>query len=211
MYVTDTESVAANPLIIVQHQREQLALAGQPYLLPPSANTYDALYSNEHYSTYGTQHSLTTNNSFARTLVQRAPTAITLFPLSTTLPLEQCTSSCHMFPLRRPVGFIYVSTHNAIIGGKICIRVLPASPFLPCDAPGLSRYPYPQGKPCISVLFRWERKTLAILYALRGFPVGVKFVFFHQIESNTIRFTIKKNTLRFNRVLRYSNILRSIE
>ena len=80
--------------------------------------------------------------------VQRVPTAITLFPLSTAPSLEQCTSSCHTFPLRRAVGFIYVSTRNTIIGGDICIRVLPVSPFSPCDAPGISRYPHPEGEPC---------------------------------------------------------------
>ena len=52
----------------------------------------DVLCSNEHYSTYSTQHPLTTNNSVAHTLVQRAPGAITLFPLRTALSLEQCTS-----------------------------------------------------------------------------------------------------------------------
>ena len=81
---------------------------------------------------YGTQHPLTTNNSFARTSVQRARTATTLFPLSTTLSLEQCTSSCHTFPLRRAVGF----------------RALPMSLFSPCDAPVISRYPHPEGEPC---------------------------------------------------------------
>ena len=68
-------------------------------------NTCDVLYSNEHYSTYGTQHPLTTNNSFARTSAQRAPTAITLFPLGTTLSSEQCTtSSCHTFPPEKQWG-----------------------------------------------------------------------------------------------------------
>ena len=90
--------------------RERLTLAGQPYPLPLSANTCDALYSNEHYSTYCTQHPLTTNNSFARTSAQRAPTAITLSPLSATLSSEQCTSSCYTFPITRAVEFIYVST-----------------------------------------------------------------------------------------------------
>ena len=43
------------------------------------------------------------------------PTAIQLFPLSTTLSLEQCTSSCHAFPPRRAVGLIYVCTQSTII------------------------------------------------------------------------------------------------
>ena len=110
------------------------------------------LYSNEHYSTYDIHsiHPQTTNNSFVRTSVQHAPTDITtLFPLSTTLSLEQCTSSCHTFPLRRAVGSIYVSTRYTIIGGNLCIRVLPVSPFSPCDAPGISRcYPHPEREPC---------------------------------------------------------------
>ena len=104
-----------------------------------------------HYSTYGTQHPLTNNNSFARTSVQRAPTAIILFPLSTTLSLEQYTSSCHTFPLRGAAGFIFVSTRNTITGGKICIRVLPVFPFSPCDAHGISCYPHPEGEPCVYV------------------------------------------------------------
>ena len=126
-------------------------MAGQPYPLPPSANTCDVLYNNEHHSTYGTQHPLTTNNSFSRTSVQRAPAAITLFPLSTTLSLEQCTSSRSTFPLKRAVGFIYVSTRSTIIGGKIVVRVLPVPPFSPCDAPGISRYPHLEGEPCTCI------------------------------------------------------------
>ena len=43
----------------------------------------------------------------------------------------------------------YVSTRDTIIDEKICIRVLPVSPFSPCDAPGVSRYPHPEGEPCI--------------------------------------------------------------
>ena len=98
-YATHTEIVAANQSILVQHPRATDIVTGQPYPLPPSANTCGVLYSNEHYSTCGTQHPLTTNKLFARTSVQRAPTAIhTLFPLSTALSLEQCTSSCHTFP-----------------------------------------------------------------------------------------------------------------
>ena len=65
--------------------QERRALDGQPYPSPTSPNTCDVLCSNEHYSTYGTQHRLITNNSFAYTCVQRAPTAITLFPPSITL------------------------------------------------------------------------------------------------------------------------------
>ena len=103
-YATHAEIVAANQLIIVQHPRA--TLAGQPYPLPPNANTCDVLCSNEHYSTHGTQHPLTTYNSFARTSIQRAPNAITLSPLSTTLSLEQCSSSCHTVPLRQAVVFI---------------------------------------------------------------------------------------------------------
>ena len=99
----------------------RLTFAGQPYPLPPSANTCDVPYSNEHYSTYGAQHPLTTKKSFARTSVQRAPTAIILFPLSAALSLEQCTGSCDTF-LLKAVGFIYVSTRNTIImGGNIYI------------------------------------------------------------------------------------------
>ena len=123
-YAIHTEIVAANQFIIVQRPRATDIVAGQPYPLPPSANTCDVLYSNEHYSTYGTQHPLTTNNSLARTSVQRAPTAIPLLLVGATISLEQCTSSCHTSPLRRAVGFIYVSTCNTVIGGKICIRML---------------------------------------------------------------------------------------
>ena len=136
-YATHTKIVAANELIMLDNIQVRLTFADQPYPLLPSANTCDVIYSNKHYSTYGTQHPLTTNYSFARTSVQRATTAITLFPLSTTLSLGQCTSSCHTFPLRRAVGFIYVSMRNTIIGGNVCIRVLPVSPFSPCDAPGI--------------------------------------------------------------------------
>ena len=75
-YATHTEIVAANELIIiVQHPRATGTVAGQPHPLP-SANTCDALYSNEHYSTCGTQHPLTTSNSCARTSVRRAPTPL---------------------------------------------------------------------------------------------------------------------------------------
>ena len=153
-YTTHTEITAANQLIIVQHPRATGIVAGQPYPLPPSANIRDVLHSNEHYSTYGTQHALTTNNSFARTSVQRAPTAITLFPLSTsttTLFLEQCTSSCHTFPLRIAVGFIYVSTRNTITGGKIRIPVLPVPlPFRLATPPGFHVTRIPKGNlvPC---------------------------------------------------------------
>ena len=67
----------------IQHRR---TLAGQPYPLPSSVRTFDALHSNEHYSTYyGAQHALTTTNSFARTSIQRSPTAISLLPLIATL------------------------------------------------------------------------------------------------------------------------------
>ena len=90
--------------LLLYNIQERLALAGQPYPLPPSANTCDVLYSNQHYTAYGTQHPLTTNNSFARISVQPAPTAITLFPLSATFSLEQCTSLCHTFPLRDQWG-----------------------------------------------------------------------------------------------------------
>ena len=97
-------------------------------------------------------HLLTTYNSCKGTSVQRAPTAITLFPLSTTattLSLEKCTSSRHTFPLTKAAEFIYVSTRNTSIGGKTFMRVLPVSPFSPRDVPGTSRYPHPAGGPCI--------------------------------------------------------------
>ena len=139
--------------------QERLTLAGHPYPLPPSAKTCDVLYSNEHCSTYGTQHPPTTNKSTARTSIQRAPTAITLFPLSTTLSLEQCTSSCHTFPLRRAVGFICASKPNTIIGGNIFIRVLPVSPFSPYDAPGILRHPHPEGEPCKGVFCTIRTET----------------------------------------------------
>ena len=113
--------------VLLYNIQERLALAGQPYPLPPSVNTCDVLFSNEHYySTYGTQHPLSTNNSFARTSVKRAPTAITLPTeyYSGTLSLDQCTSSCHTFPLRKAVGFTYEYANNTIIiGGKICMCV----------------------------------------------------------------------------------------
>ena len=54
-YATHTEFVAAYQLIIVYNIQKRLALSGQPYPLQPNANTCDILYSNEHYSTYGTQ------------------------------------------------------------------------------------------------------------------------------------------------------------
>ena len=131
--------MATNQLIIV-NTHKRLTLVGQPYQSPPSANTCDVLSSNEHCSTYGTQHCLTTNYSTARTSVQRSPTAITLFPLSTdtTFSLEQCTtvsSSCHTFPLRRSVGFIYVTPRNTNISRHIRIHVLPVFPISPFDAP----------------------------------------------------------------------------
>ena len=53
--------------------------------------------------------------------------------------------------LRRAVGLIYVSTRNTIIGGKLCILVLPVSPFPPCDARGISRYPHPEVESCIYI------------------------------------------------------------
>ena len=95
---------------------------------------------------------LRNNNSFARTSVQRAPTAITIFPLSTTtLSLEQCTSSCHRFPLREQWGF-YVSTRNTIIGGNIFIRVLPVSPFPLATPPGFHVTRIPKGNLVITVM-----------------------------------------------------------
>ena len=42
-----------NELLYLCNAQEGLTLAVQPYLLPPSANTYDVPYSNEHYFTYG--------------------------------------------------------------------------------------------------------------------------------------------------------------
>ena len=50
---------------------------------------------------------------------------------------------------KKSSGVIYVSTRNTIIGEKIFMRVLPVSPFSPCDAPGISRYPHPEGEPCM--------------------------------------------------------------
>ena len=47
------------------------------------------------------------------------------------------------------MGFIYVSTRNTVIGGKIFVRVLQVSAFSPFDAPGISRYTHPEGEPCI--------------------------------------------------------------
>ena len=143
MHSTYTKIVAANIfVVIVQHPRATDNGWSTLSNTTKCANTCGVRYSNEHYSTYGRQHPpLTTNNSFTRTSVQRAPTAIiTLFPLMNTttctaLYWEQCTSLlCHTSPLRRAVGFIYVSTRNTIIGGNICILVSPVSPFSPCDA-----------------------------------------------------------------------------
>ena len=149
-YATHTEIVAANQLIVVQHPRATDIGWSTLFITTKCKHVCVThhIATNEHYSTYGTRHPLTTNSSFTRTSVQRAPTAMTLFPLSTTLSLEQCTSSCLTFPLRRAVGFIYVSTRNTIEGGKIFIRVLPVSSFSPCDAPGISRYPHPEGELC---------------------------------------------------------------
>ena len=99
--------------------QQRLTLAGQPYQLYHQVQTHVTYYiaTSTIPRTVHRQYPLTTTNSFARTSsVQRAPTAITLFPLSTTTPsLEHCTSSCHYFPLSRAVGFICVSTRNTII------------------------------------------------------------------------------------------------
>ena len=69
-----TEIDAANQIIIVQHPKA--TDIGWSTLPSKCNNIKDALYSNEHYSKHGTQHSLTTNNAFARkSSLQRAPTA----------------------------------------------------------------------------------------------------------------------------------------
>ena len=42
----------------------------------------------------------------------------------------------------------YAQHHNR---WEICIRALPVSFFFPCDAPGISRYPHPEGEASIHV------------------------------------------------------------
>ena len=46
------------------------------------------------------------------------------------------------------------------IGERILIRVLPVSPFSPCDALGISRYPHPEGEPCIYIPVQYRRRPL---------------------------------------------------
>ena len=154
-----TEIVAANQLIIVQHPRATDIGWSTLSITTKYKHVLRTIWQRALFHVRGTRHPLTTNNSFARTSPQRAPTAIPLFPLSATLSLEQCASSCvvHAFPPRRAVGFIYhryyVSTRNIIhyrwnnICTCVCYRCLPFR----LATPPVSRYPHPEGEPCIIV------------------------------------------------------------
>ena len=138
---------------------------------PPSADVCNVQHGNEHHSTYGTQHPLITNNPFARTSVRRVPTAITLFPLSTTLSLEHCTSSCHTFPLRRALGFVYVSTRNTIMDGIIfmyvCYRRLP---FRLATPPGFHVTRIPKGTLVIcTAVFSY---TMAVINTVHSYTIS---------------------------------------
>ena len=125
----------------------RLTFAGQPYPLPPSANTCDLLYSNEPYSTYGTQHPLLTSNSFARTSVQRASTALTLFPLSTTLLLwSNALAQATRFLQEDQWRFYLFSTRNAIHCRmeNMCTCL----PFRLATPPGFDVTRIPKGERC---------------------------------------------------------------
>ena len=129
-YATHTEIIAANPRptnCTKTSKCDWYSLVNPTHHWSPSVNTCDLVCGNEHFLFHVTvQHPLTTN-SFARTTVQRAPTAITLFPLNTTLCLDQYISSCHTFPLTKKSGEVHLceyAQHHYYIGGKIRIVVL---------------------------------------------------------------------------------------
>ena len=47
---------------------------------------------------------------------------------------------------------------------ETCLYVLPVSPFSPCDAPGISRYPHAEGEPCKTYDFEAEEIVILLLY-----------------------------------------------
>ena len=63
--------------------------------------------------------------------------------------------------------------------------VLPVSLFSPCDAPGTSRYPHPEGEPCIyNGVFFLEDTDWRGVFVSPGLSIGLlKVEFLGQIAS----------------------------
>ena len=202
-YATHTEIIAANPRptnCTKTSKCDWYSLVNPTHHWSPSVNTCDLVCGNEHFLFHVTvQHPLTTN-SFARTTVQRAPTAITLFPPISTFSLEQCTCSCHRFPLRRAVGFFYAceyALHHYYGWKKIvypCYRCLPFR----LTTPPISRYPRPEGEPCTAVhiafmlLLEWMLHVYAAVRTdnprYNAVDIGIAFPLY--VRSLTVLFGV---------------------
>ena len=120
----------------------------------------------------------------------------------------------HVSSKKRAVGFIYVSTRNNIIGGKLCIRVLPVSPFSPCDTPGISRYTRIPKRNLVShsipgMIQRPNKSTSAFSsscqHAARGRTTSYARVFYRHLHRSSSCNTVVKSNLAAYEAARVSS------